>query len=62
MSFRDRLSHLGIVPLARRYIVMNSFDGVLVVLGIIVSQIATKNAEAVFHAGIASGMGLANLV
>jgi len=59
MSFRDRLSHLGIVPLARRYIVMNSFDGVLVVLGIIVSQIATKNAEAVFHAGIASGMGLA---
>jgi predicted membrane protein (TIGR00267 family) len=59
MKQKNRFSRLEIVPLARRYIVMNSFDGVLTALAIMISQIATKESSIVFHAGIASGLGLA---
>lgn len=59
MKPNDRISRLEIVPLARRYIVMNSFDGVLTALAIIISQITTGKSDIVFHAGLASGLGLA---
>lgn len=59
MKTNGKFSSIEIVPLARRYIVMNSFDGVLTALAIIISQITTRNGSIVFHAGIASGLGLA---
>jgi predicted membrane protein (TIGR00267 family) len=59
MKRNNKLSRIEFLPLARRYIVMNSFDGVLTALAIIISQIVTRDGNIVFHAGIASGLGLA---
>jgi len=59
MKLKKELSRFEVLPLARRYIVMNSFDGVLTSLAIIISSLFVRDSSIVFGAGLAAGLGLA---
>lgn len=58
-SLKNNLSRFEVAPLARRYLVMNGFDGILAALAIIMASIGSVSKEIVLSSCFAMGLALA---
>lgn len=59
-TFRSNFAEIGVDEIARRYFVMNAFDGALTILGVVVGFLVSgeQNPSFVLHAGVGAGLAM----